>query len=728
MAGIGSTNAMKKGSGNNPFLAFTEADMRSFLNSSYVGCIVKYTGDAIQREITDANRTTPEHAQNIVFKNYAFPDLALRDGASINIFEKDSEGTVTESYIVNGAIKNGVFYYDKSSLTTPYVDVIAWVDAKANNANVKAVLYDSAYGWHHDTVNDQKMITLWSYSDDVTFTVTGDDLSVFELLMYVEPYKVGELYKVVYGDGEYYFEEYYYISEYKTTGNSDYIAPGKTMYDFTGELQVGNGSKVNPYIASTADEMAIYLTSTYLNSFVKYTGETTEDYVKNAIYQVAEDGDTTMYMVLPSLDNEGSASDLAAGKQLINSQGEVVEGEYDTGLGIVEFLTKTYSGSINDKNGDVTVLYGGQFLSQSRIAEVNLPNVSVIGSSLNYGVNSIYGRGYTFYGCNLLSKINFSNICSIVGTNNFAYCYSLKYANFSGVNTIPESTFFNCRALEIIDAQDATYIGGSAFANCFNIKQANFGAISYVGFYGFASAFSIDNDVSLSFASNSAITFSQNAMASCKIKRLYINTTSNVVLSGYAFFRCTSLSDVNITASNLTLYTEGNTFYGCANLTNVLLNTSGTFGLGNYMFAYCTNLKWGNLSSAKIKTLYHSVFYQCSNLDYAYLPYLELLSGQSIFYSCKSLSYVYMPILKSISRAGVFNYCTNLRSVYIMQESGLTDVPVLATSNIFYSTNNNLKIYVGYDEYVSMLQSANNWSYYSSRIMASQFDSSVLLE
>ena len=246
--------------------------------------------------------------------------------------------------------------------------------------------------------------------------------------------------------------------------------------------------------------------------------------------------------------------------------------------------------------------------------------------------------------------------------------------------------------------------------------------------FGFASAFSTDNNIALSFASNSAILFSQNAMTNCNIKRLYINTTSAVTLSRGAFYWCPLLSDVNITAPRLELYADGQVFFGCTKLTNVLLNTSEPFVLGSNMFANCKSLKWGDLSSAKIKTLYNSVFYNCSNLDYAYLPYLELLSGSNVFYSCKSLSYVYMPILKSISQAGVFTYCSNLRSVYIMQESGLTSVPVLRYSNIFSGTNSNLKIYVGYDEYVSMLKSANNWSYYSSRIFASQFDSSVLLE
>ena len=747
MSGVGSTNAMKKGSANNPFLAFSEADMKGYLNSAYTGCIVKYTGDPIARKITFETANIPEHAQNLVFTRNAptFGDYGFGD---LVITKKQNGSTITE-YLRCAYCNLLTGLIGPLSAGTPsgdnYVKFVGLFSSNINTSNSNLIracwvpdAIDSKYeypdwwpvtpGWQEDFVNTEGKVVEWGYGEDVVFTYSGDSDAVLLLPCVITPYEVGELYKVVYSNNEYRYEEFHCISEDKTTAGVEDVAPGKIFYDFTGTKQIGTGTRANPFLARSDADMNAFNNATYLSKFVKYIGKTNDTYVKDAIYQVTNDAtEYDRYMLLPTLENEGQASDLAQGKQLINSQGEIVEGEYDTGLGIVEFLAKTYSGSINDKNGDVTVLYGGQFLSQKYITEVNLPNVSVIGSSLYYNANSIYGRGYTFYGCTSLSKINFSNVCKILGTNNFAYCYSLKYASFSGVNIIPSYTFSNCSSLESIDIQDATYVYTSAFANCYNIKHANFGELCYIDAYGFASAFSTDNNISLSFASNSAILFSQNAMSGCYIKRLYINTTSAVTLSRGAFYWCPLLSDVNITAPRLELYADGQVFFGCAKLTNVLLNISEPFVLGSNMFANCKSLKWGDLSSAKIKTLYNSVFYNCSNLDYAYLPYLELLSGSNVFYSCKSLSYVYMPILKSISQAGVFTYCSNLRSVYIMQESGLTSVPVLRYSNIFSGTNN-LKIYVGYDEYVSMLKSANNWSYYSSRIFASQFDSSVLLE
>ena len=66
MSGVGSTNAMKKGSANNPFLAYSEADMQGFLNSAYTGCIVKYTGPSTKTAVPRGNDLNLGDAQNLV--------------------------------------------------------------------------------------------------------------------------------------------------------------------------------------------------------------------------------------------------------------------------------------------------------------------------------------------------------------------------------------------------------------------------------------------------------------------------------------------------------------------------------------------------------------------------------------------------------------------------------------------------------------------------------------
>lgn len=318
MAGVGSTNAMKKGSGNNPFLAFSEADMQGYLNSAYTGCIVKYSGEAIKRQITDINKTVGEYAQNLVFDTTKLGVGAIVLPAAIKI-DITKNGASTTQYIYEGWVKDGKVY---ANAVTGSTNMLVLASSLNSGADVITVINNGR--WQREAVNDQGKLTLWSYSEDVLFTVIPDangSLAPFERFVSIVPYIVGELYKVVYGDGVYYFEEFYYISEDRTTGNSDYLAPGKTMYDFTGSLQTGNGSKINPYIANTVDEMNSYLTLSYKGAFVKYVGTSTADYTKDAVYQVAEDGDTTRYAILPTLSNPADPIDVAEGKEAINQLG-----------------------------------------------------------------------------------------------------------------------------------------------------------------------------------------------------------------------------------------------------------------------------------------------------------------------------------------------------------------------------------------------------------------------
>lgn len=326
MSGVGSTNAMKKGSANNPFLAYSEADMQGFLNSAYTGCIVKYSGDAISRYLSESNKTVAEYAQNLVFdtnvSNYPFTSGYVRI--------KMQKGSET-SYITAGVYNRGTWYFEKAATGYGTSVPVLTSSLETGTTNVKYL---------KDIINDQGNITEWLYDEDVTFTVEAGDYG--QTAGYINfdkthditivPYKVNELYKVVYGDGEYYYEEFYHISDTRTTANSDYIAPGKTAFDFTGNLQTGNGSKINPYLAYTVAELQAYP----VGSFIKWLGpnktvldETTgQTLMQGEVYRAVEDGDVFQYVILPTLSNPGTAADLAQGKQLIDGYGKVVEGTF----------------------------------------------------------------------------------------------------------------------------------------------------------------------------------------------------------------------------------------------------------------------------------------------------------------------------------------------------------------------------------------------------------------
>lgn len=333
MSGVGSTNAMKKGSANNPFLAYSEADMQSFLNSAYTGCIVKYTGPAIHRTFSEQNLTIPEAIQNLVFTRDVRGPWASFDSGNmkIQIAEKTNEGTNTW-YLAAGQYVNGEWKFSRYYAFNG--DIVLTDSLSAHPTSIRK-LWTVKDKWNNDYINDQGNLTFWTYDKDVTFTIAPIDTDIPVIYdkttaITIVPYKVNELYKVVYGDGEYYYEKFYHISDTPTTANSDYMAPGKTAFDFTGNLQTGNGSKINPYLAYTVAE----LQSFPVGSFIKWLGpsrtildETTgQMLMQGEIYRAVEDGDVFQYVILPTLSNPGTAADLAQGKQLIDGEGKVVEG------------------------------------------------------------------------------------------------------------------------------------------------------------------------------------------------------------------------------------------------------------------------------------------------------------------------------------------------------------------------------------------------------------------
>lgn len=366
MSGVGSTNAMKKGSGNNPFLAYSEADMQSYLNAAYVGCIVKYTGPSTKSYVNIGSQSFD--AQNLVVDT-GIPFLFKGGSAySLKLNKINNDNTVTTSYIAHRWIRkdNGNIYstigsseqskyvytllemseedYLKSNvivnptisikdITVRFLAVAESVSETPSLINLNSAwpLTKGTNGWQTGCFNADGRITLWGYGETITCV---DVLGSSPPNLYCEPYIVNELYKVVYGDGQYYFEEFCYISEDVTTGTVEDVAPGKTFYDFTGTKQTGTGTKINPYLAADLDTFKSFPKGSYIK-WLGINNTLLEDgtkLYKNSVYQGVDDGDTTAYVILPTLTNEGTASDLAEGKELINSKGEVVVGTATDGI------------------------------------------------------------------------------------------------------------------------------------------------------------------------------------------------------------------------------------------------------------------------------------------------------------------------------------------------------------------------------------------------------------
>ena len=363
MSGVGSTNAMKKGSGNNPFLAYSEADMQGYLNSAYTGRIIKYIGPTTKTAVPRGKGLNLGDAQNLVVdltksftynqgssksrKWYITIDTETGNKCIMDITINKQTGEIGTPVLISDTIKALIY-----SIYTPYSSLIG---RNINDLDVKFLSvtgtdvdrdvvtnWPTTSGWQKDCFNDSGKITLWGYGETVKAIQNQNDLDYWSAyaILYTEPYIVNELYKVVYGDGQYYFEEFYYISENVTTATVEDVVLGKTFYDFTGTKQTGTGTKINPYLATDIATFKSYP----IGSFIKWLGpnktvldETTgQMLIQNEVYRAVEDGDILQYMILPTLSNPADPIDVAEGKEVINQLGAVMIG---TGNNILQAST-----------------------------------------------------------------------------------------------------------------------------------------------------------------------------------------------------------------------------------------------------------------------------------------------------------------------------------------------------------------------------------------------------
>ena len=182
MSGVGSTNAMKKGSGNNPFLAYSKADMQGFLNSAYTGRIVKYAGPSTMTGVPRGNNLNLGDAQNLVVdltksftynqglsksrKWYITIESETGNKCIMDITINKQTGEIGTPVLISDTIKALIY-----SIYTPYSSLIG---RNINDLDVKFLSVTGAdvdrdvvtnwpitSGWQKDCFNDSGKITLW---------------------------------------------------------------------------------------------------------------------------------------------------------------------------------------------------------------------------------------------------------------------------------------------------------------------------------------------------------------------------------------------------------------------------------------------------------------------------------------------------------------------------------------------------------------------------------------
>lgn len=157
-------------------------------------------------------------------------------------------------------------------------------------------------------------------------------------------------------------------------------------------------------------------------------------------------------------------------------------------------------------------------------------------------------------------------------------------------------------------------------------------------------------------------------------------------LAGDCFRNFTALSSITL-SDNITIVGTY-LFYGCMRLVDVKL-PSGLTSFPNHMFRSCSGL---------------------TNID---IPSGLTYVGQSAFNGCSSLSSVTLPASVTQIDYASFYGCSGLTSMTFYS----TTPPKLSDTSTTLAYTNDCPIYVPQSA-VETYKSANNWSYYSSRIQA----------
>lgn len=711
MSGVGSTNAMKKGSANNPFLAFSEADMKGYLNSAYTGCIVKYTGDPIVRKLSDVNKTVPEHAQNLVFDRSKGANAS--NWGCLKITAKVGDTGVIQylrTLFYNYYTKEITWETQHSAGWTNFLAIcntqhptsvldligikILWVPGSYSaNSDDYPAYWPVTLGWQGENVDADGKVTLWGYGEDVSFVYLedGSEVDYANINCAITPYVVGELYKVVYGDNEYYYEEFYYTSEERTTAGAEDVAPGKTFYDFTGTKQTGTGTRANPFLARGEADMNAFNNATYLGKFVKYIGKTNDTYVKDAIYQVTNDAtEYDRYMLLPALENEGKASDLAQGKQLINSKGEVIIGTAG-----------------QEVSGDYTVKvidYDGTVLSEKKGNTGDMINLPTAPTH-----EKLVFQEWSASVAVSDNKVTIADNDIMVGA---------VYTTASGQNEF-DITLTKVTGLSVTFNMDGTKDWGDGTSDT---------ATSHT--YTAYGDYTIKCDGTTMTTSSSAGLFGQStdkANYYCTAARFA--TVTNI--GAYALVGCMSLKSVVI-PNIVTSINEG-ALRKCSSLKGVVIPNSVTI-ISKAMFMYCYTLRYAVIPNG-VTSIGDSAFSICYLLTSIVIPNSVTSIGTYVFSSCQLLTNVVIP--NDITSIGSSAFDNNLSLTSIVIPNGVTSIanyaftgcvslikydfsqcliiPTLGGKNAFDSINGLTKIIVP-DSLYDSWKAATNWSTFANYI------------
>ena len=301
---------------------------------------------------------------------------------------------------------------------------------------------------------------------------------------------------------------------------------------------------------------------------------------------------------------------------------------------------------------------------------------------INNGVTSI--GNYAFYICPSLTRIIIPNSVTSIGKSAFSYCSDLISITIpNSVTSIGNYAFEYCSNLTSITIpNNVTSIGNRAFGSCRSLTTINvdFNNEKYMS----------DNGVLFTKDKKTLIQY-----PSKKEGTEYLISQGVESIEDYAFWGCGNLTNIIIPDSVTNIGISA--FEDCTSLTSITIPSRVT-GIGMEVFNGCISLTSINVDSNNEEYMSdNGVLYTKDKNTLIQYPskkegteYLILQGVENIedyaFYKCTSLTRIIIPDSVTIIGTGAFSNCKNLTSITI------PDSVISIVNYVFYDCTNLINI------------------------------------
>ena len=323
--------------------------------------------------------------------------------------------------------------------------------------------------------------------------------------------------------------------------------------------------------------------------------------------------------------------------------------------------------------------------------------------------SSVTGVGeYAFHACTGLTSVTIPSSVTEVGSRAFDGCTGLTSVTIEeGVTGVGEYAFFDCTGLTSVTIEEGvTRIGDSAFSKCAGLTEITIpSSVTEIGKYAFYGCTSL-TELTLPFVGQKAdgtgethfgyifgaSEYSENSSyVPSSLKKVTI--TGGSAITRYAFYGCTSLTEltlpfvgqkadgtgethfgyifgagsysyngsyvpsslrkVTITGGNI----GSNAFYGCKGLTEIIISSSVT-SIGSYAFEGCTGLTEVEIPSS-VTGVGSNAFRGCTGLTEVEIPNSVTSIADYAFYGCTGLTSVHISDLSAWCKISFANLYSN---------------------------------------------------------------------